>query len=537
MLGRRSKRRQTQDTALPRRARFREDSEAPQPYMDPVAADPWTSAAPDAWEEWHAAPAAVWNESVPVRRSHYGLWFVVILVCLGLLGAMAYAVFDAYQPNAVFELKLDWMSRDTFFDGVFVDGVHLGGMTMAQAEEAAAVGGANPDQVLDVSVKVDSDTIKITNAQIPFERNTKAVLERAYAIGRQGFPWMIGDQRTPFETRFQHTQQTLRQQAQFTTQVTYDVAQVRGLADSIAAERTKSPVNAIIASFDFSTRNFTVTKDVPGTVLNADMLFTRLKAALDAGEYRATIQMETTPVLPTVTSVELKNGFARLAAFTTSTTSDEKRNTNIRLAAQAISGSTVMPGETFSFNERVGERNAQKGYQMAPAIAGGTTFDEIGGGVCQVSSTLFNAAAMSDMTIVDRSPHAWPSSYIDKGLDATVNWPNLDFAFRNDRETPVFIIAGYDKRKLTVEIYGMISGPGETVALDTKLISTTNPPGEPAYQQNPTLSPGTQRLLKQARTGYVVDTFRVYRRNGQEYRRQKLFTSNYKMIPQTYEYN
>ena len=139
-----------------------------------------------------------------------------------------------------------------------------------------------------------------------------------------------------------------------------------------------------------------------------------------------------------------------------------------------------MPGETFSFNDRVGERTAQKGYQMAPAIAGGTTFDEIGGGVCQVSSTLFNAAAMSDMTIVNRSPHAWPSSYIDKGLDATVNWPNLDFSFRNNRETPVFIIAGYAKRKVTVEIYGMISGPGETVALDTTLISTTKPPGEPS---------------------------------------------------------
>lgn len=535
MFGKRSRRRQARQAAVPRRARFREDNEAA--YMDPVVADPWTTAAPDAWQQWQIAPAAVWEEAAPVRRTRNGLWFVVILVCLGLLGAMAYVVFDAYQPNAAFELKLDWMARDTFYDGTFVDGVHVGGMTMAQAEQAVAAGGANPDQALDLTVQIDREQLRITNAQIPFERNTRAVLERAYAIGRQGFSWMIASGRTPFETRFQHTQQTLRQQAQFTTEITYDAAQGRALADTIAAERTKSPVNAIIASFDFATRNFTVTQDVQGAMLSADILYARLKGALDTGEYRSTIQMETTPVMPTVTSVELKNGFARLAAFSTSTTSDEKRNTNIRLAAQAISGATVMPGETFSFNDRVGERTAQKGYQMAPAIAGGTTFDEIGGGVCQVSSTLFNAAAMSDMTIVNRSPHAWPSSYIDKGLDATVNWPNLDFSFRNNRETPVFIIAGYAKRKVTVEIYGMISGPGETVALDTTLISTTKPPSEPTLQQNTSLPPGTQRLLKQARTGYVVDTFRVYLRNGQEYRREKLFTSNYKMIPQTFEYN
>ena len=531
---RRDRKRRQDDLTL-QHTYSREGDDAPLPYLDDA---PWDSAAPNAWEEWSAT--AVWQEEpeAPVRATRRnGLWFLVVVICLGLLGGMCYVVFDAYQPNDTFELKLDWMKRDTFFDGVFVDGVHVGGMTMAQAEQALQMDGAAQHQGLDITLTVDKDTLKITNAQLPFERNTQAVLETAYAIGRQGFPWMLGSGHTPFETRFQHTQQTLRKQAHLSTQVTYDEAQLRALANSIAAERTRQPINAIIAEFDFQTRNFTVTQDVPGAVLNADLLFARLKAALDAGEYTARLAIETVPVLPTVTSVELKNGFARLASFTTNTTSDEKRNTNIRLAAQAISGTTLMPNETFSFNERVGERTAQKGYQMAPAIAGGTTFDEIGGGVCQVSSTLFNAVALSDMTIVSRSPHAWPSSYIDKGLDATVNWPNLDFVFRNNRETPVFLIAGYNKRKVTVEVYGMMKGPGESVALDTTLISTTKPPDEPTYQQNTSLPPGTQRVAKQARTGYVVDTYRVYLRNGREYRREKLFTSNYRMIPKTIEYN
>lgn len=536
LLGSRRGRHEAGQGRAPRHARYRADDDRATEYPAP-APDPWAAAAPDAWEEWPQADGAAWaDEQPPRRRRRTGMWFLVSVVCLVLLCGMAYKVFQAYQPNHAFELKLQWMARDTFFDGVFVDGVHLGGMTREQARQALATQGASQTP-LNLSLVVDGQTLRITNEQVPFARNTDAVLETAYAIGRQGFPWMIGSGRTPFETRFQHTQQTLRQQAQLSTRVTYDQAQLRALADSIAAQLSREPVNAIIAEFNFVTREFTVTQDVPGKRLDADILFGRLRGALDAGEYGAVIRMESAQVLPTVTSVELKNGFARLASFSTKTTSDERRNTNIRLAAQALSGATVMPGETFSFNERVGERTQQKGYQMAPAIAGGTTSDEIGGGVCQVSSTLFNAAAMSDMTIVKRSPHAWPSSYIDKGLDATVNWPGLDFSFRNNRSTPVFIIARYEKRKLTVEVYGMMTGPGESVALDTTLVSTTRPPGEPVYQQNEKLPPGTQRVAKQARTGYVVDTYRVYLRNGQEYRREKLFTSNYRMIPQTIEYN
>ena len=143
----------------------------------------------------------------------------------------------------------------------------------------------------------------------------------------------------------------------------------------------------------------------------------------------------------------------------------------------------------------------------------------------------------ADMTITVRSPHAWPSNYIDKGLDATVNWPNLDFQFRNDKKTPVFLIAYYKGRKLTVEVYGMRSGPGETIKLVTDLISTTEPPKEALYEQNPALPMGTEQVKKKARTGYLVHTYRVYLRDGQEYRREKLFNSDYRAIQQVIEFN
>ncbi len=332
-------------------------------------------------------------------------------------------------------------------------------------------------------------------------------------------------------------QQTRRDKAHFTTQVTYEAQDLRKLCESIQSQVNRAPVNAVIASFDFATKAFTVTRDVPGRQIALQDLMGPLTQALDRGDYQAVVSLESSPILPKVTSADLQNGFAMLASFSSKTSSDNDRNNNIALAAQAISGKTLMPGETLSFNESTGQRTVEKGYRGAPAIAGGVLIDDVGGGVCQVSSTLFNAAALAGMTIVDRSPHAWPVSYVDKGLDATVNWPNLDFKFRNDKDTPVFLIAHYEKRQMTVEVYGMRTGPGESVTLETQVTDTRVPPNEPVMQPNPSLAPGTQQELKKARTGYTVDTFRVYFRDGVAYRREKLFTSRYAMVQQVIEFN
>ena len=199
---------------------------------------------------------------------------------------------------------------------------------------------------------------------------------------------------------------------------------------------------------------------------------------------------------PKVTSAALQSNFAMIASFTTTTNSNENRNTNINLAAHAISGTTVLPGDTFSFNNATGERIVAKGYLPAPAIADGTTRDDIGGGVCQLSGTLFNAVALADLEIVYRSPHAWPSDYVDKGRDATVDWPSLDFKFKNNKDTPVFIVAGYQKRKVTVELYGMSLGRGVAIDLQTKLVSTREAPREPIYQQNPNCQPASSRCSR-----------------------------------------
>lgn len=465
------------------------------------------------------------------------LWRNLALIMLALLLLMVYGIYRFRMPYDAFARQKKAMAQITFFPGIYVDNMPLDGMTYQQARQALGQHDAHQEKDMALSVEVDGKKWLITSREVPFKRNIDRVLDKAYAIGRKGFPWSKENGQTPFNTRYLHTQQTKRDKAFFSTGVTYDSKDVRRVAEEIADQINREAVNAVISTFDFNTRAFTVTKDVPGAELDTEELYTRITQALDRGDYSSQVLMYSQPIMPIVTSVELQNGFTKLSAFTTDTGSQNNRNVNISLAAQAINGTALMPGESFSFNRTAGERTIDKGYLPAPAIADGTTFDEPGGGVCQVSTTLFNAAALADMAITIREPHAWPVSYVDMGLDAAVNWPNLDFQFRNDKKTPVFIVASYRDKKLTVEMYGMRLGNGESIKLETELVSTTQPPSEPKYEQNASLPPGFQQEKRKARTGYLVNTYRVYLRNGQEIRRETLCTSDYRAIQQVIEFN
>ncbi len=473
----------------------------------------------------------------PSWRKHRAEWAVIAAVCAIVLGFLCFSIVSLYRPYAPFQQKKVIVSQSAIAQGVLVDGVHLGGMSRTDAaaalerQETAANGG------LWLTVQVDGQAWIITPNELPLERNTQAVLETAYAVGRQGSPDTIASHITPFEYRYQHLYHTASNPVRLYTTVTYSAEKLRELVRIIEARINRDPMDAQVATFDFASRSFTFTEDSQGARLDAEALYRKITDALDRQQYTASISVSSESIMPKVTRAELMSSFARVSAYSTTTTSDASRNNNINLACRAVTGTAVMPGETFSFNQATGQRTLEKGYLPAAAIAGGTTVDEVGGGVCQVSSTLFNAAVMADLTILARSPHTWPSNYVEKGRDATVNWPNLDFSFRNDKQTPVFIVAYYQQRQCTVEIYGASLGAGASIDLSTQLTAQMDPPREPLYENNPLLPVGTAQEKKKARTGYVVETYKVYKQNGVEVRREWLCTSNYPMIQQVIEYN
>ena len=154
-----------------------------------------------------------------------------------------------------------------------------------------------------------------------------------------------------------------------------------------------------------------------------------------------------------------------------------------------------------------------------------------------MSSTLFNAVARADLEIVSRSPHAWPSTYVNIGEDATVNWPNLDFQFRNNTDSPIFVITYYKDRQMSAEIWGMSLGKGVTVDLESVITQKIEAPVDIKYVLNPELAYGESKTTVKARTGYVVETYQIWYRDGVETSRNLLHRSTYKAYQQVVEYN
>jgi len=212
---------------------------------------------------------------------------------------------------------------------------------------------------------------------------------------------------------------------------------------------------------------------------------------------------------------------------------------NIVLAASNLHGIVIPPGETFSFAEKIGDISQKTGYQRAYVIKSGKTVLDDGGGVCQVSTTLFRAALNAGLPIVERQAHAYRVGFYEQGsyppgLDATVYPPNLDFKFKND--TPAYLLIQTEidqaKKRLVFKFYG--TSDGRKVEMQKPIILSQTPPPEPIYVDDPTLVVGTEKKFDSAHWGAkVVFTRKVWFSNG-ELKEEKTFISNYTPWPAVY---
>lgn len=492
--------------------------------------------------------------------------FVTIVVCSILILGASYILFPMltgniyrdlptltfangklleYNPVRMNNLKVkrdyldEHLDGGLIFHGVFVDGVHIGGKTVDEVRAMLDTNTQVAYENFKVTVNIGNKEWIFDASNVPLIKNAEAVLAQAYAYGRQLHPANGFSSSPPLEQRFAlvSAMSETANNVLLHTDVTYDKAVVRSQTDEIAAYASLPPQDAQVSNFDFVRKSFTFTDEEVGSVVDADELYQQVIASLDSRQPNALIRQEAQAVMPTVTKLQLMNEYKLLSTYTTKTTSNANRNTNIRLSAEAINGFTLLPGQIMSFNETTGQRTTEKGYKEAIAISGGQNVPDIGGGVCQTSSTLFNAVARADLEIVYRSPHAWPSTYVEKGMDATVNWPNLDFKFKNNKDTPVFIIAYYADRLITVEIYGRTLGDGISIDLESEVTKTIKPPSSINYVNNTNLALGTSRETIQPRTGYEVVTYKIWYQNGQEIKREEFCTSSYRMYQRTVEYN
>jgi len=239
------------------------------------------------------------------------------------------------------------------------------------------------------------------------------------------------------------------------------------------------------------------------------------------------IALPVTTLYPEVTVADMaRNGISQaLSVYTTVfNTQDLNRTANIKLAALKVNGHIIYPGTIFSFNKIVGPREKAYGFKEALEIVDGEFVPGIGGGICQLSSTLYNVVLLANLEIVERYNHSKPLSYVPLGRDATVAFDALDFKFTNNTSRPLMIMAEVNGNKLMVGIFGQ-SAMAETVeimSLDKELI----PPGI-IKKQDDLLYLGETKLEIQGKPGYAVTTLRVVRSGGQEIKREIVSTDRY----------
>ena len=279
-------------------------------------------------------------------------------------------------------------------------------------------------------------------------------------------------------------------------EVTANSIDLKAIYDSIR----KDPVNAY-----FTKDPLVVHPSANG--LDFDIPFEEAQAMLTAYQDEYTIPLKV--LYPEVSTNQIgTEAFPDLLSeFSTSfASSSRNRATNISLAGSKLDGVVLMPGETLSYNQTVGRRTAAAGYKSAPAYLNGEVIQSIGGGICQVSSTLYNAALYANLEIVERCNHGFKPSYVKPGLDATVSWGGPDFKFKNNRNYPIKILCSTYNRKLYIRILGLATDNDYKVVLNPVYLSTVY--AQAVYQTDSSLEPGKEKVISSGSNGCKTATYK-----------------------------
>ena len=278
-------------------------------------------------------------------------------------------------------------------------------------------------------------------------------------------------------------------------------------------------------------------------VVGVDFDVEALKAAYEKAGEGETFSIPVTLTQPEETKQSLEAKLFRdlLGEGTTNVSGCSARKHNVKLSAQACNGVILMPGEVFSYNNTTGSRSASKGYLAAPVYSGDASVDEVGGGICQTSSTIYYAVLHTNLKIVERRAHRFNTGYVPEGMDATVYYGQTDFRFENSTDYPIKIVtSSYDqggKRKLNVKIYGT-NVDGVRAEPKSTVYETVSPTTQ--YKADESITQGTTKVDSKQNpyTGKSAQTYRyIYDRDGNLLEKQDMGKSVYKMRPKTILYN
>lgn len=295
------------------------------------------------------------------------------------------------------------------------------------------------------------------------------------------------------------------------------------VVEGIYFDTAVKPVDASVKIYPERENPFEYTAEKNGEGIDKSELIKDIKTALYAR--KRIIYAKKVALFPTVYEAELRKNTALLSSFSTDySSSSAERKTNIKLAVKTIGGKEIKSGETFSFNSVVGERSAERGYRQAKIIENGKFTDGLGGGICQVSSTLYNAVLLSGLTVTERHNHSLAVSYVEPSFDAMVNSGSSDLKFKNEKDKSLYIVASCDGGKVKFRVYG--TKDGYVYKRVSKVTGYISPPEEEIIK-NAELPLGERKVITSAKKGIKSEGYIEKYYNGKLTERKKLSEDTY----------
>lgn len=465
-------------------------------------------------------------------------WALIVLIVGGVTAvALHYGQESMQQQQAqAYVTSFD----DKFIHGVYVDGIHLGGMTMQEGTDAVVRQAQQRNEEWYVRLMYGGSVVlDLRASHLGMTTNVTDAIQQAWAQGHTG----------TMQERLAEMEKKLTEPFEaYTALPSGDTSVIDGLLGEIANKVYRAPVDAQLVGFHPELTDpetiFEITDEVQGRYLDTSSLkeqIYQMVSTMTSGE----LEIVPTPLYPSLTRADVKKTVTlRADAYTKiSTTSTEERTKNIRRSFELINGTVLLPGEEFSFNKIVGKRSTENGFFRAIEYAYGEEVYGVGGGVCQASSTMYIAAVRANLQITDREPHSMKVNYTEYGNDATVNMDGkkIDFKFKNNTDAPIYIVCSVqsnpENRKRLIartQIFGLAHEEGVSYDLVTETVEILPVPIDPVYKKdkNGTRVKYTdQEETVKGKEGYVVQSWRVKYVNGEEVERTELYKDTYKAIP------
>ena len=442
------------------------------------------------------------------------LWICCVVLML--------SVFAAYQKNDRLAYATESnRENDRIIKGVFIDEVDVGGMTAEEAKDAV-------DKFVEelknrkISIQADDKSVSVTLGELGYSYKLNDAIEQALNLGKSG----------NLIKRYKDIKDVAHEGVTFPLEFKLDENSVRKFVTSNADLFNVEPVNASVYR---KNGKMIYTDHVPGKKVDVEAtalsIIDTISNSWDRNDIAVNAYLE--DVIPTYTRDVVEKCNTILGSFTTEyADSSEGRAANLANGARLINNTVVYPGEVFSAYEHLAPFTKKNGYYVAGAYSNGKVIDSVGGGACQVTTTLYNAVLYAELEVVQRHEHSMTISYVDLSRDAAIAGTYKDFKFKNNTDVPILIEAYTKGRKITFNIWGNETRDTQNrkIKFETRILSKTNPPPD-VIEEDPTKPVTYKKVTQAAHTGYKTELYKIVYENGVEVSRTLINRSTYSAAP------